>query len=287
MQLLSEVKCFGGKQLRYQHSSDSTSCDMTFSVYIPPQAEETEVPVLYWLSGLTCTDENFVIKAGAQRYAAEHGIAIVCPDTSPRGENVPDDDKGEYDFGLGAGFYVDATQAPFSKNYQMYTYVVNELPTLIKQHFPVNDKQSISGHSMGGHGALTIALKNTDDYESVSAFAPICSPMHCPWGEKALSLYIGSDLANWFQYDASELVKVATSFVPMLIDQGSSDDFLTNQLKPHYLFNAAESVHYPLKYREQADYDHSYYFIASLIGEHIAFHASYLYGNKTKSPVVV
>ncbi|NMP32337.1 S-formylglutathione hydrolase [Thalassotalea sp. M1531] len=287
MELISDIKCFGGKQLRYKHQSVVNQCEMVFSIFLPPQCDERLVPVIYWLSGLTCTDENFVTKAGAQRYAAEHGVAIVCPDTSPRGNNVPDDKEGAYDFGLGAGFYVNASQEPFNQHYQMYDYVVSELPKLIRQTFPVSGKASIMGHSMGGHGALTIALKNTEQYLSVSAFAPICSPMHCPWGEKALTNYLSSDIASWFEYDASELLKVANLYLPMLIDQGSDDSFLKEQLKPHYLLNVADAVHYPLKYREQPGYDHSYYFIASFIGEHIQFHASYLYGISDKSPVLI
>jgi len=280
MELLSENTCFAGKQLRYQHQSVVNDCLMTFSIYLPPQAETQQVPVLYWLSGLTCTDENFVTKAGAQQYAARYGIAIVCPDTSPRGEQVADDENSAYDFGLGAGFYVNATQAPWSSHYQMYDYVVKELPAIIKEHFPVNSNQAISGHSMGGHGALTIALKNAHDYKSVSAFAPICSPMQCPWGQKALAGYLGADQHDWFNYDATELLKVAEQHLPMLIDQGSKDDFLVNQLKPELLQQASEVAHYPLTYRLQKDYDHSYFFISSFIGEHLKFHAQHLSADK-------
>ncbi len=280
MELLSENTCFAGKQQRYQHQSVVNDCLMTFSIYLPPQAETQQVPVLYWLSGLTCTDENFVTKAGAQQYAARYGIAIVCPDTSPRGEQVADDENSAYDFGLGAGFYVNATQAPWSSHYQMYDYVVNELPAIIKEHFPVNSNQAISGHSMGGHGALTIALKNAHDYKSVSAFAPICSPMQCPWGQKALAGYLGADQHDWFNYDATELLKVAEQHLPMLIDQGSKDDFLVNQLKPELLQQASEVAHYPLTYRLQKDYDHSYFFISSFIGEHLKFHSQHLSADK-------
>jgi len=280
MELLSENTCFGGKQQRYQHQSVVNDCLMTFSIYLPPQAETQQVPVLYWLSGLTCTDENFVTKAGAQQYAARYGIAIVCPDTSPRGEQVADDENSAYDFGLGAGFYVNATQAPWSSHYQMYDYVVKELPAIIKEHFPVNSNQAISGHSMGGHGALTIALKNAHDYKSVSAFAPICSPMQCPWGQKALAGYLGADQHDWFNYDATELLKVAEQHLPMLIDQGSKDDFLVNQLKPELLQQASEVAHYPLTYRLQKDYDHSYFFISSFIGEHLKFHSQHLSADK-------
>jgi len=280
MELLAENTCFAGKQQRYQHQSVVNDCLMTFSIYLPPQAETQQVPVLYWLSGLTCTDENFVTKAGAQQYAARYGIAIVCPDTSPRGEQVADDENSAYDFGLGAGFYVNATQAPWSSHYQMYDYVVKELPAIIKEHFPVNSNQAISGHSMGGHGALTIALKNAHDYKSVSAFAPICSPMQCPWGQKALAGYLGADQHDWFNYDATELLKVAEQHLPMLIDQGSKDDFLVNQLKPELLQQASEVAHYPLTYRLQKDYDHSYFFISSFIGEHLKFHSQHLSADK-------
>ncbi len=277
---LTSNKIFNGWHEQYTHESAVLSCIMRFAIYLPPQAETQQVPVLYWLSGLTCTDENFVTKAGAQQYAARYGIAIVCPDTSPRGEQVADDENSAYDFGLGAGFYVNATQAPWSSHYQMYDYVVKELPAIIKEHFPVNSNQAISGHSMGGHGALTIALKNAHDYKSVSAFAPICSPMQCPWGQKALAGYLGADQHDWFNYDATELLKVAEQHLPMLIDQGSKDDFLVNQLKPELLQQASEVAHYPLTYRLQKDYDHSYFFISSFIGEHLKFHAQHLSADK-------
>lgn len=277
MEQIDAHRCFGGQQLRFRHPSAVLNCDMTFSIYLPPQAERGIVPVLYWLSGLTCTDENFVTKAGAQRYAAEHGIAIVAPDTSPRGKGVPDDPEGNYDFGLGAGFYVNATQAPWSNHYRMYDYVVEELPALINEQFPVDpDRVSISGHSMGGHGALTIALKNPGRYRSVSAFAPICSPMRCPWGEKALGNYLGDDRETWRQYDSCELIRQADQHTPMLVDQGDADNFLREQLKPELLQQAAQEAGYPLELRIQPDYDHSYFFIASLIGDHLRFHAQYL-----------
>jgi S-formylglutathione hydrolase len=209
MEQIGANRCFGGQQLRFSHASQALGCDMTFSIYLPPQAEEGVVPVLYWLSGLTCTDENFVTKAGAQRYAAEHGIAVVAPDTSPRGEEVPDDPEGAYDFGLGAGFYVNATRAPWSEHYRMYDYVTRELPELVEADFPVDaTRVGISGHSMGGHGALTIALKNPGRFKSVSAFSPICSPMNCPWGEKALGNYLGEDREAWLDYDSCALVQL-------------------------------------------------------------------------------
>ncbi|MEH6549824.1 MAG: S-formylglutathione hydrolase [Pseudomonadales bacterium] len=277
MEQLAANKIFGGQQLRYSHSSSSLNCDMTFSIFLPPQAEQGPVPVLYWLSGLTCTDENFVTKAGAQQYASQHGIAIVAPDTSPRGEAVADDSDGAYDFGLGAGFYVNATEQPWADHYQMYSYITEELPALINREFPVKaDRQSISGHSMGGHGALSIALKNPGNFRSASAFAPICSPINCPWGHKALGGYLGDDRAKWEQYDATALIGKATQQLPLLVDQGSADQFLQEQLKPELLIAVCEKAGYPLQYRLQDGYDHSYFFMASFIGEHIAFHAQYL-----------
>lgn len=265
---------FGGQQLRYKHQSAVLNCEMTFSIYLPPQAKNGPVPVLYWLSGLTCNDENFVQKAGAQQHAAEHGIAIVCPDTSPRGEGVADDPAGAYDMGLGAGFYVDATQPPWVEHYQMYSYILEELPDLINSEFPVdNQRVSISGHSMGGHGALTIALKNPQRFKSVSAFAPICSPLNCPWGEKVLSNYLGDDLQAWQQYDTVELVKQATQHLPVLVDQGTADNFLKEQLKTELLVRAGQVADFPIQIRMQPDYDHSYFFIATFIADHIAFHA--------------
>lgn len=270
-------KSFGGWHKQYTHHSSVLNCDMRFAIFLPPQiAQGAKVPVLYWLSGLTCTDENFMQKAGAQRLAAELGIAIVAPDTSPRGEGVADDPEGAYDFGLGAGFYVNATQAPWNRHYQMYDYVVNELPALIEEHFPVNDKRAISGHSMGGHGALMIALRNPSRYSSVSAFSPISNPMNCPWGEKALTGYLGEDRTSWLQYDTTELLKQNQQPIPALVDQGDQDGFLEEQLKPATLAEAAQSVDYPLELRMQEGYDHSYYFIASFIDDHLRFHAQYL-----------
>ena len=265
---------FGGQQLRYKHQSATLNCEMTFSIYLPPQANDNPVPVLYWLSGLTCTDENFVQKAGAQQHAAEHGIAIVCPDTSPRGEAVADDPDGAYDMGLGAGFYVNATQQPWAEHYQMYSYVVDELPALIAAEFPVDGQRaSISGHSMGGHGALTVALKNPGRFKSVSAFAPICSPLNCPWGHKTLSNYLGDNRESWGQYDTVELVKQSKAQLPVLVDQGAGDNFLAEQLKTELLINAAQAAEFPMQIRLQPEYDHSYFFIATFIGEHIDFHA--------------
>jgi S-formylglutathione hydrolase len=278
MQLISKTYCFGGWLERYSHKSMVNNCDMTFAVYLPPQAEAQKVPVLLWLSGLTCTDENFMQKAGAQRAAAELGVAIVAPDTSPRGEGVADDPQGAWDFGLGAGFYVNATQRPWDKHYQMYDYVTKELPDLINANFAVTDKWAISGHSMGGHGALTIALKNPQLFTSVSAFSPIVNPMSCPWGKKAFSHYLGEDQALWKQYDSCELVSAceADNLLPMLIDQGLADDFLEEQLKTDNLLAALNNKGLTATIRKQPEYDHSYFFIASFIEEHLQFHAEYL-----------
>lgn len=274
---IMDVSSFGGKQMRFSHASNTLDCDMKFSVYLPPAAQHGAVPVLYWLSGLTCTDENFVQKAGAQQYAAKHSIAIVSPDTSPRGQGVPDDPEASYDFGLGAGFYVNAEQEPWSRNYRMYDYIINELPQLVAINLPIDCKRAgIFGHSMGGHGALTIALKNTERYRSVSAFAPICSPTNCPWGQKALGHYIGSDRERWKDYDTVELVAASQQHLPILVDQGDADDFLTQQLKTELLEQASADANYPMTIRKQPGYDHSYFFIASFIGEHIEFHKRHL-----------
>lgn len=277
MQRIASNKLFAGQQNQYQHDSVTLNCSMQFSVYLPPVATpENKVPVLYWLSGLTCTDQNFVTKAGAQRVAAELGMAIVCPDTSPRGDAVPDDPDGAWDFGHGAGFYVNATTAPYDRHYQMYDYVVKELFSLVGEALPVdNSRAAISGHSMGGHGALTIALKNSQQFHSVSAFAPIAAPTQCPWGEKAFTRYLGEDVAAWQAYDASLLLKQARH-MPMLIDQGSMDEFLDEQLKPKVFLEMADLAGYPVEFREQAGYDHSFYFIASFIEDHLRFHHKHL-----------
>ncbi len=272
----SKTKTFGGWHYQYTHQASTTNCEMRFAIYLPPQAEDNKVPVLYWLSGLTCTDENFMQKAGALKIAAQLGIAIVAPDTSPRGDGVPDDENGSYDFGLGAGFYVNATQMYWRKHYQMYDYVLTELPTLIEQHFSVTNKRAISGHSMGGHGALILALRNPEFYTSVSAFSPICNPMQAPWGKKAFSNYLGNNSEDWQQYDASILMAKATKTVPTLVHQGSDDSFLAEQLMPAALVNAAEGSDYPLHLEQVAGYDHSYYFIASFIEQHLRFHRQYL-----------
>ena len=273
---VTEQLCFGGKQLRFTHQSDVVNCQMQFSVFLPPQAQQRNVPAVYWLSGLTCTDENFSSKAGAQRVAAELGIALIIPDTSPRGDGVPDDENGAYDFGLGAGFYVNATQAPFSQHYQMYDYIVSELPALVEANLPISDKRSLSGHSMGGHGALVIGLRNSARYSSISAFSPICNPMQCDWGIKAFRGYLGDDKSNWQQYDASVLLAQAESVLPILVDQGLADSFYPAQLCTQSLIDVADKRKLPVQIRLQQGYDHSYYFIASFIEQHLRFHAEHL-----------
>ena len=271
---LEHRACFGGWQDVYRHRSAVLGCDMTFAIYLPPQAQDGPVPVLYWLSGLTCNEQNIITKAGAQRYAAEHGVAIVAPDTSPRGDDVADAEG--YDLGKGAGFYVNATQAPWAAHYRMYDYVVNELPALVEANFPVTSARAISGHSMGGHGALVVALRNPGRYRSVSAFSPIVAPSLVPWGEKAFTAYLGDDRAAWAGYDATELVKSSSEKLPILVDQGEADEFLDGQLKPWLLKESADAAGHPVYLRMQPGYDHSYYFIASFIGDHIAHHAKAL-----------
>lgn len=274
---ISCQKSFGGWHKRYRHRSSSLNCDMIFAVYLPPQAEQGEkLPVLYWLSGLTCTDENFMQKAGAHRLAAELGLIIVAPDTSPRGSEVPDDPDAAYDFGLGAGFYLNATQEPWAQHYRMYNYVVKELPALIEANFPVSDKRGISGHSMGGHGALVCALRNPGRYRSLSAFAPIANPADCPWGEKAFSNYLGEDRSRWREWDACALIAKAQEQLPILVDQGDRDDFMANQLKPEALESAATAAGHPLTLRIQPGYDHSYYFVSTFIDDHLRHHAQAL-----------
>lgn len=274
---VNEVKLFGGRQIRYEHPSSVLNCTMQFSVYLPPQAEQQPVPALYWLSGLTCTDENFSSKAGAQRVAAELGIALIIPDTSPRGEGVPDDTNQAYDFGLGAGFYVNATQAPWNQHYHMYDYIVQELRELVEKELPVTQRRAISGHSMGGHGALVMALRNPDLYTSVSAFAPICHPTQCPWGHKAFSGYLGDDQAAWQEYDATELLLRLRKAPPMLISQGEADNFLAEQLRPDDLANAIAETGVEATFERHEGYDHSYYFIATFIEQHLRFHAEKLF----------
>ena len=274
LNLISENKVYDGWHKQYSHQSESNNCSMRFAIFLPPSATTQKVPVLYWLSGLTCSDENFMQKAGAFRMAAELGIAIVAPDTSPRGDNVANDDS--YDLGQGAGFYVNATESPWSKHYHMYRYISEELPALIENNFPVSTVKSISGHSMGGHGALVIGLRNSQQYRSISAFSPICHPMSCPWGQKAFSAYLGDDQSKWQQYDASQLLQQAENIPPILIEQGQADQFLEQQLKPESITNIVQESALDVTIRFQADYDHSYYFIASFIDEHLRFHANFL-----------
>jgi S-formylglutathione hydrolase len=274
MQKIESHACFGGTQEVWSHRSHALDCDMRFGLFLPPQAQDGPVPALYWLSGLTCSEQNFITKAGAQRHAVEHGIALVVPDTSPRGDDVADAEG--YDLGKGAGSYLDATQAPWAAHYRMHDYVVDELPALVEAHFPVTDARAISGHSMGGHGALTIALRNPGRYRSVSAFSPIVAPSQVPWGQKAFSAYLGDDREAWKQYDACELVKSAREKLPLLVDQGEADEFLATQLKPQLLVDACAAAGHPLDLRMRPGYDHSYYFIASFIGEHVAHHAKAL-----------
>lgn len=277
---ISRNRCFGGWQKRFEHRSEVLDCNMHVSIYYPPQYNELGdgLPVLYWLSGLTCTDENFVTKAGAQRTAAELGMILVMPDTSPRGDDVADDPDGAYDLGLGAGFYLNATQPPWNKHYRMYDYVVDELPALVNNLCRTNGRASISGHSMGGHGALVIGLSNMQQYQSISAFAPIVNPMDCPWGQKALSAYLGDNTADWQDYDACHLLRQQGQFLsrPILIDQGLDDNFLDSQKLTRPFEEVATEVGYPAQVHYHPDYDHSYFFIASFIDAHLRFHARHL-----------
>ncbi len=271
---VSQSRCFGGTQFVYRHTSQETGTPMRLAVFVPPQAKDTKVPVVWFLSGLTCTEENFTVKAGAQRMASELGLMLIAPDTSPRGEGVPDDAQGAYDFGLGAGFYVDALQEPWAKHYRMRSYIERELPDLVAKNLPADmSRQGITGHSMGGHGALTIALRNPDRFKAVSAFAPIASPMNCPWGEKALSNYIGPDRSTWREYDACALIEGGARLPDLLVDQGSADSFLDSQLKPGLLEEACSKAGQPLTLRRQEGYDHSYFFISTFIEDHLRWHA--------------
>ena len=274
LDLKAEHRCFNGTVAYYTHFSSACNCEMNFAVYLPPQAKFKSVPILYYLSGLTCTEENFIVKAGAQRYAAEYGIMLVAPDTSPRNTGIKGEDES-WDLGSGAGFYVNATTEPWKRYYQMYCYVTQELPALIAANFPVlASKQSIFGHSMGGHGALICALKNPEQYLSVSAFAPIAAPMKCPWGEKAFTAYLGQDKQQWQAYDASKLIEQTQLNYPILIDQGTADTFYQQkQLLPELFQSACQSVGQALNLRFQAGYDHSYYTVASFIEDHIRHHA--------------
>lgn len=274
MKSLTRTKSFGGVLEFFEHPSLKTQTPMKFSVFLPPKAEKEKVPALFWLSGLTCTEENFMQKSGAQRVASELGMALIAPDTSPRGAGIPGESES-WDFGLGAGFYVNATEAPWSKNYQMYDYVLHELRDLVLKNFPVDSNRlGISGHSMGGHGALVLGLRNPDVFRTISAFAPISAPTQCPWGEKALSNYLGSDRNSWKLYDASELIQTTKFKKEILVDQGLEDKFLKDQLMPEKLEAAAKKVEFPLRVRYQKGYDHSYYFVSTFIEDHLRFHAS-------------
>ena len=280
IETLSETSCFGGRIGFYRHTSSSNNCDMRFSVFVPPQAVQGKVPVLTFLSGLTCTEENFMVKSGAQRVAAMLGMMLVSPDTSPRGEGVPDDPDDDYDFGLGAGFYLNATQEPWSANYHMYDYITKELPSVIIDNFPGDpERHGLTGHSMGGHGALTIGLRNPDMFRSLSAFAPICTTLHSPWGRKALGYYLGDDKSTWQDHDACEVARRSgnvTKYDRILVDQGANDPFLAEQLKPELLESACKESGLPLELHTHKGYDHGYYFISTFIEEHLRFHAERL-----------
>lgn len=275
LELVSESRCFEGRQITYEHRSTVCDCSMRFAAFLPPAAAHGSVPAVYWLSGLTCTEENFSIKAGAQRYAAELGIALIVPDTSPRGVDIPGQDEA-IDVGTGAGFYVNATQAPWSAHYRMYDYICEELVTAVNAHLPVDpERKSISGHSMGGHGALVIGLRNPDRYRSISAFAPIASASRSQWGQRALGAYLGEAPAAWRAYDASAIVRAQPSRHELLVDQGGADPFL-DQLRPNDLKEACREAGQPLTFRERPGYDHGYYFVATFIAEHLRFHAQAL-----------
>jgi S-formylglutathione hydrolase len=277
LEVVSQSRCFDGTQFTYRHASSETGTMMRFAAFVPPQARQSPSPIVWYLSGLTCTEENFTVKAGAQRIAAELGLLLIAPDTSPRGDAVPLDPAGSYDFGLGAGFYVDATQQPWSRNYKMASYIERELPGLIISELPADGaRQSIMGHSMGGHGALTIALRNQDRYASVSAFSPICSPMTCQWGQKALSGYLGSNKENWRRYDTCALLQDGARVTELLVDQGTADQFLATQLKPELLEDACTRASVPLTLRMHEGYDHSYFFISTFIEDHLRWHAQRL-----------
>ncbi len=271
MQRLEQHACFGGFQEVWRHTSKTLACDMQFGIYLPPQAAQQRCPVLYWLSGLTCTEQNFITKAGAQRYAAEHGLILVAPETSPRGDHVPNHDS--YALGQGASFYVNATQAPWSQHFRMEDYITAELPALIEQHFAATDTRAISGHSMGGHGALVLSLRHPGRYRSVSAFSPIVAPAQVPWGQQALALYLGPDPAAWLAYDAVALVAQAKERLPWLVHQGLADEFLPEHLRTDLLEQACQRAAHPLSLYRVEGYDHSYYFVSSFMQEHIAHHA--------------
>lgn len=276
LELVTEARCFEGRQSTYRHRSAACDCDMRFAVYLPPAAEKGSVPALYWLSGLTCTEENFSVKSGAQRYAAELGLALIIPDTSPRGVALPGDDEF-INLGTGAGFYLNATESPWSAHYKMYDYITDELVTIVNDNLPIDaDRKSISGHSMGGHGALTIGTRNADAYRSISAFAPISAASQSPWGEQAFTAYLGDDRASWLQYDAAALISENPSHHTLLVDQGGGDPFLEQQLMPAELRAACDASGQKLEYREREGYDHSYFFVGTFIAEHLRFHAEAL-----------
>ncbi|CUH85308.1 S-formylglutathione hydrolase [Thalassovita mediterranea] len=275
MEIISENRCFGGTQGVYSHKSEVTGCTMTFGLFLPEEAQDGPVPVLWYLSGLTCTHENAMVKAGAQSWAAEQGIALVFPDTSPRGEGVANDDA--YDLGQGAGFYVDATQSPWAPHFNMWSYVADELPRLITANFPIDeDRQSITGHSMGGHGALTLAMNLPGRFKSVSAFAPICNPTAGDWGRKQLQAYLGDAPETWAKHDATLMMREKGLDIPLLIDTGSSDQFI-DLLMPEALAEAVTAARVPAQLRLQKGYDHSYFFVSTFMEDHIAFHAEALY----------
>jgi len=277
MEQVSTNRSFGGEQGVYKHASAATGTEMTFSVFVPPHQPGTKLPVVWYLSGLTCTHANVTEKGEFRAACAELGLIFVAPDTSPRGEGVPDDPAGAYDFGLGAGFYVDATQPPFDRHYRMWSYVTEELPALIAENFPVDmDRQSIMGHSMGGHGALTVALRNPGKYASVSAFAPIVAPGQVPWGEKALTGYLGEDRATWRLHDAVALIEDGARVPDLLVDQGSADPFLEKELRPELLKSACEAAGIDLTLNLREGYDHSYYFISTFMADHLRWHAARL-----------
>ena len=282
MELISAHRAFDGTVGYYRHRSAVNDCDMRFAVFTPPAAAHGPVPVLTWLSGLTCSEETFMVKAGAQRVAAELGLMLVAPDTSPRGEGVPDAEDEAWDLGLGAGFYLDATELPWARNYRMYSYLLTELPALIERAFPADlSRQGIFGHSMGGHGALVLALRNPEVYASVSAFAPIAAPGRCPWGQKAFTAYLGGDRAAWTEWDATELVRRAGGLEgrpKILVDQGLDDQFLEVQLYPEAFEAACAQAGQPLELRRHAGYDHGYFFIATFIEDHLRHHAALLGG---------
>jgi S-formylglutathione hydrolase len=277
LETVSTNLAFGGVQGVYKHRSSATGTEMTFSVFVPPHKPGAKLPVVWYLSGLTCTHANVTDKGAFRKACAELGLIFVAPDTSPRGEDVPDDADGAYDFGLGAGFYVDATETPFAQHYKMRTYIEEELPVLIAENFPVDTgRQGIMGHSMGGHGALTISLRNPGRFQSTSAFAPIVSPTNCPWGHKALGGYLGTDQSAWAEYDACALIAGGARLPDLLVDQGEADNFLTEQLKTHLLTEACEAAQQKATIRMQPGYDHSYYFISTFMADHLAWHAARL-----------